>query len=127
MAVRVYKATILPILDYNDMIYGLLTKQQLVKLQRVQNKALRTVFWGRSLSVDDMHSEAKVEYLEKRREAHLLALMLDRSGEDRYRDSTVRNTRSAAATLLKVPHPRTNKLKKSPGYRGTTLWNDLPA
>ena len=45
-AVRVYKATLLPILDYSDLIYELLNKAQLQKLQRLQNKGLRVVFWG---------------------------------------------------------------------------------
>ena len=43
-AIKVYKATLLPILEYNDIVYDLLTKAQLQKLQRIQNRALRVVF-----------------------------------------------------------------------------------
>ena len=31
------------------------------------------------------------------------------------------------APLLKVPRPQTNKLKKAPMYKGSNLWNNLPA
>ena len=73
-AITIYKSTILPIFDYNDIIYYLLSKQQLTKLQGMQNRAVRLVFMGRMLSVVDMHKLAKVEYLEQRRQAHMLGL-----------------------------------------------------
>ena len=49
-ALLLYKATSLLIFDYNDVIYGLLSKQQQTKLRRTQNRALRTVFRGKTLS-----------------------------------------------------------------------------
>ena len=125
-AIIIYKATVMPIFDYNDIIYNLLTQQQLTKLQRIQNRALRIVFKGRILSVAEMHERANVEYLEQRREAHLIALMYNRTKEDQYRDDTVRNTRAAEAVLLKVPKAKTNKLTKAPIISGSTLWNGLP-
>ena len=126
-AIKIYKATILPIFDYNDIIYELLNGQQLAKIQRIQNKALRTVFLNKNMTVLEMHDRAKVEPLEDRRRDHMLALMLTRSMEAKYIDTTPRQTRSAMAPLLKVPRPRTNKLKKAPIYKGSTLWNNLPA
>ena len=39
----VIKATILPIIDYNDTVYNLHTEQYIRKLQTLQNRALRTV------------------------------------------------------------------------------------
>jgi len=126
-AILIYKATILPILDYNDIIYSLITSQLETKLQRLQNRALRTVFRGRALSVAEMHGTAKVEYLADRRDKHLLALMFTRAQNCSYIDSTERVTRRAGATLLKVPKPKTTKLAKAPVYKGSTLWNALPA
>ena len=125
-AIVIYKATIMPIFDYNDIIYNLLNKQQLTKLQRLQNRALRLVFKGKILSIAEMHSTAGVDYLEQRREAHLMALMFNRKDDDRYRDNTERKTRGADAVLLKVPNLRTNKARKAPIYSGSTLWNRLP-
>jgi hypothetical protein len=44
-----------------------------------------------------------------------------------YIDSTERVTRRAGATLLKVPKPTITKLARAPVYKGSTLWNALPA
>ena len=126
-AIMLYKALILPIIDYNDIIYTLLTKQQLVKLQRTQNRALRTVFRGKTLSVDEMHERANLNKLEDRRNQHLLSLMYDRAHIDEYIDQTPRITRRGDATLLKTPKPQTRKLELAPVYKGSVMWNELPA
>ena len=125
-AILVYKATILPLFDYNDIIYSLLTVQQLNKLQCVQNRALRIVFKGRTLSVDEMHLTARVDRLATRRENHLLTLMFDRTFDSKYRDDTQRVTRRADGVLLNVPRRRTAKLAKAPVFKGSNLWNELP-
>ena len=116
----------MPIFDYNDIIDNLLNQQQLLKLQRIQNRALRIVFKGKILSVAEIHDRAKVEYLEQRGESHLIALMHNRTKEEKYRDDTVRTTRAAEAVLLKVPKIKTNKLANAPIYSGSKLWNGLP-
>ena len=41
-ALLLYKTTILPVIDYNNIIYGLLTKQQKIKLQRITIDASNT-------------------------------------------------------------------------------------
>ena len=126
-AIMIYKAMILPIFDYNDIIYNLLTQQQQTKLQRVQNRALRIVFRGKILSVNDMHERANVDKLETRRDNHLLALMYNRSKDPNYLSPQARETRRTAAVTLRVPHPKTNRLKKAPIYKGSSMWNNLPA
>ena len=77
-AIVIYKSTILPILDYNDIIYSLGTELQKDKMQKIQNRALRTIFRNKTLSTLEMHDQAKVKYLAERREAHTLALMYRR-------------------------------------------------
>ena len=126
-AVMLYKATILPVLDYNDIVYYLLNKQQLAKLQKLQNRALRLVYNGRVMSVADMHAEAKVDYLEDRRDLHLLTLMYSRATDDTYKDRVARVTRRADAVMLRVPRKQTNVLAKAPVCGGSVMWNDLPA
>ena len=125
-AITLYKATILPVFDYNDIIYNLLNKQQLTKLQRLQNRALRLVFKDRVLTVDEMHTRARVEYLEQRRENHTLTQMFNRTREEQYRDDNARITRSADAVSLKTPRANTNKLTKAPIVMGSKLLNELP-
>ena len=125
-AIVIYKSTILPILDYNDIIYNLGTELQKDKIQKIQNRALRTVFRNKTMSTFDMHDQAKVKYLAERREAHTLALMYKRSKNEYYIDSTVRVTRQAKATLLKVPKAKLYKATKAPAYLGSRSWNELP-
>ena len=125
-AILIYKATILPIMDYNDLIYNFLNKQQQQKLQRAQNRALRIVFRGNNFSVAEMHERAGLDQLEMRREFHLLTMMYSRAKDENYIDNTLRQTRRAEAVLLSVPRPHTNKLTNAPVYKGATAWNKLP-
>ena len=125
-AAYIYKATILPIFDYNDVIYHLLNSQQETKLQRIQNRALRIVFMGKTLSVAEMHSQAGVDFLEKRRNLHLLALMHNRSQNPKYIEKAIRNTRQNSSKVLTVPQPKATKFMKAPKYKGSKLWNSLP-
>ena len=64
------------------------------------------MFWGKALSVADMHEKANVDTLEKRRETHLITLMFIRSNDIKYLDSTPRTTRRADAKLLKFPNQK---------------------
>ena len=125
-ALLLYKTTILPIIDYNDITYKLLTQQQETKLQRIQNRALRTVYKGKQLSTQEMHNLSKIDLLTTRRELHMLALMHKRAKDPEYIDHTNRRTRTAKGTLLRVPHPKTDKMTRAPIYAGSRLWNSLP-
>ena len=112
-AIILYEATILHIFDYNDLIYNLLTSQQLTKLQRLQNRALRLVFLNKNYIVAEMHDKDKLKTLQHRRENHLLALMFMRTADMGYIDTTARRTRRADAVMLKVPRTRTNKFERA--------------
>ena len=125
-AIMLFKTTLLPIFDYNDIYYELLTQQQQTKLQRIQNRALRTVFKGKTLTVGQMHRLAKVEYLADRQARHLLSLMYGRAQNSKYRARPNRDTRQSEAVTLVVPKPRTNRLAKAPICRGGRMWNELP-
>ena len=125
-AILIYKTTILPIIEYNDIIYELLVENSQAKLQRLQNRALRTVFWGEKLSTNEMHERANVTFLKNRREEHMMMLMYDRAKLKMYRDETERKTRQAEAILLKVPQAKSTKFNKAPVCKGGTGWNKLP-
>lgn len=125
-AVLIYKTMLLPIMDYNDIIYGLANQQQTTKIQRVQNQALRIIFQNQKLSVKNMHDKAKIDSLQHRREQHLLMLMRSRVTESKYVQLPRRVTRQNEGIILKVPQPHSNKLIQSPLYNGGTLWNKLP-
>ena len=125
-AILVYKTTILPIIDYNDIIYGMLTENLQLKLQRLQNRALRTVFVGKKLSTSEMHEMAGIAYLKQRRYEHLMMLMFLRSMELAYHDTTHRITRQADAVILRVPMAKSTKYMRAPVYMGSTEWNKIP-
>ena len=82
------KTTMLPIIDNNDIIYGLLKQQQETKLQWIQNKALRTVFQSKAFSSVEMHSLANIDTLRERRNLHLMTPMHKRTEDHRYIDHT---------------------------------------
>ncbi len=127
-AITLYKATILPILDYNDSIYYLLTKQNQNKLQTLQNRALRIVFRHEILSTNDMHTRAQIDGLELRREQHMLREMLNRSKIYAYMDRNKVNTRARVGPMLKITKTTTAKAQqRAPNYIGGKLWNALPA
>ena len=126
-AAYIYKATILPIIDYNDIIYGLMTKQQEIKLQRIQNRALRIIHMGKKLSTEEMHNISGISYLTQRRDQHLLALMFKRACKKEYLDKTIRVTRQGNSKILLIPKPKTNKFMNAPIYKGSKIWNNLPS
>ena len=125
-AILIYKTTILPIIDYNDIIYGLLTENLQMKLQRLQNRALRTVFWGQKLTNNEMHEKANVNCLKIRQYEHMMMLMHTRAKNELYQDNITRITRQATAVLLKVPQARLDKYLKAPICKGSSEWNKLP-
>ena len=80
----------------------------------------------RKLLVHERHTRSKVEYLEQRRDNHMLTLMFNRTKEEQYLETCNRATRRTDAVLLRTPRAHTNKLTKVPLVRGSNLWNDLP-
>ena len=125
-ALQLYKTTILPIIDYSDIVYNLITQQQETKLQRIQNRALRTIYRDKQLSTQLLHELAKIDKLKTRRDIHLLALMFKRVKEPAYIDQINRTTRTSKGILLRVPRPKTNKLTRAPIFAGSKMWNNLP-
>ena len=123
----IYKATILPLLDYNDIVYSLLNENLKKKLQTIQNRALRTIYIHKNYSVDELHEKAKLDRLTKRRDVHLLGLMYRRKELEKYVDERNLPTRQHQGVVLRQPVPKSNCLLKAPIYRGSKMWNELPA
>ena len=57
--------------------------------------------------------------------APVVTLMYKRASDDKYIERTIMVARRGAATLLRVPHPSTNKLTRALIYKGSVMWNDL--
>ena len=129
-ALLVYKATILPILEYGDIFLSATSVQNRKCLQVLQNKGLRCAFGkGIETRTTELHSEAKLLKLKYRREQHLLNFMYDMaqaSKNVKSRQTSSIQTRSAKKVLLKSKRPNTEKYKRSMRYVGVTKWNQLP-
>ena len=124
----VYKATILPIIDYNDFFQLLWNTNKTKKLQKLQNWGLRIVYSDRhpKLGEDDMHAEANVPLLKLRRIEHLLELMYRRSKEPDRLDDRKLPTRQFDKIKFKVDAPQVRVSFKSPNYLGSIVWDKLP-
>ena len=82
-----YKSMILPYFDYADIIYGSANKEKLEKLQRLQNKALKTALLvERRTNTNEIHNRAKLNKLSDRRMAHLWTYMFSRKFNNNYLD-----------------------------------------
>ena len=83
-AILVYKGTILPLLEYGDLLLSATSLGNRKKLQVLQNKCLRCALnKGMETSSDELHEEARVLKLKFRREEHLLNFMYDLAQDDR--------------------------------------------
>ena len=124
-ALTVYESTILPIIDYNDLFQALWNADKLHKLQKIQNWGLRLVNHNIQprLGEADMHNEANLTLLNKRRVTHLLNLMYMRSKIAHYIDHRDIATRPFAKVKFKVLNPVVKKAFKSPNYLGALYWD----
>ena len=123
-----YKSTILPLIDYNDLYQLLWCNEKIQKLQRLQNWGLRIVYNDRVPRLDEqeLHQEAGLTLLKFRRILHMLGLMYHRSKNDLFVDKRDIHTRQFDKIKLKVIHPNVKKAFKSPNYLGAQLWDMLP-
>ena len=127
VALQIYKSMILPYFDYADVLYDKANATKLEKLQRLQNKCLKICHGhDRLYSTNRAHREARVPFLKERRRAHTLNFMYKRKSE---RPNLLNNreirTRAHDAPLFQVNIPRCEAFKRSVGYFGSVLWNEL--
>ena len=127
VALLVYKTMILPYFDYCDVIYNSACKNDLDKLQRLQNKCLKTCLNMHNLTeTKAVHSSAKSAFLEPRRKAHLCNFMFKRQCREELIDDRDINTRLHDAPVFHVNFPIKETFKRSVLYSGAVLWNELP-
>ena len=123
----IYKATMLPYIDYGDIFYQACTKYYLQKVQDKQTKALKICFnlFGRQ-NEDLMHKNANLALLDKRRDSHTLNFMFKRQDTDSYIDKRISPTRAHQYTKFLVPNFQLTQFKNSLLYKGALMWNQLP-
>ena len=129
-ALTIYKSMILPIMEYGNIFYDACTLESRKKLQKLQNKALRSALNEDMYSnVNDIHVKAKLNRLSHRRHKQTVLFMHSHAQllrSKRSDDVSQRiQTRSAGKLMFKLRKPRTERFKKSISYKGRKLWNSL--
>ena len=113
-ALLVYKTMILPFFDYADVIYHNARVNELDKLQRLQNRALKLCLGlHKREDTELVHRTAKVPLLENRRRSHVFNFMYKRMEMKHNLDVPVKNTRSADAPRFILPTPSLQCYKRS--------------
>lgn len=126
VALIIYKGTIMPLMEYANSVFSLIPKTYLVKVQRLQNRALKRVFTGVNADIDELHIMAKHSPLTQRADKKLLLMMYRRSLEP-VRFQQLENllpTRSNSKIRFKIPRPC---IERFPVYAGLVLWDTIAA
>ena len=126
VATSIYKSMLLPYLDYADVVFYKSNSNDLDKLQRMQNRCLRICAGhDRRFSTDRVHKLTSTPFLKDRRYAHVLNFMYIRKRRPDLLNNREIRTRAHDAPLFNVKIPHCEAFKRSIGYFGSTVWNDL--
>ena len=119
-AIKIYKMMILPYFGYCDVIYQTTNANELDKLQRIQNKCLKTCLQVHRLAgTEDIHRSTKCCLLAPRRNANLCNFMFLRRLKGHNIDDRAIDTRLHDAPLFRVDVPNKDTFKRSVLYSGS--------
>ena len=129
-ALDVTKTMFCSIIDYGNIFLSSTNDSDLHELQILQNNAIRCCFGindPRDEHVIDIHKRANIKLIDVRRKKQILTCMWRNIHKGIINVARpIRQNRSAMATSIYLPVPRTTLFKKSVYYLGATLWNALP-
>ncbi len=133
-SLTLYRSSVLPHLDYCDLIYENTSKTNLNKLQLVQNSACRIMLLAdKRTSVSQMHKDLNLLPLDKCRDLHraqdCFKHINDKTSSLSYmfiEKDSARPTRHGQTKQVHCPDLRTNYGHKAYSYRGPNFWNGLP-
>ena len=127
VALLLYKSMILPYFDYCDIVYQSACLGDLDKLQRPQNKCLKTCLGMHKLTdTNRVHTLGKCARLADRRKTHLCNFMYTRQKRVDLIDNRDIRTRNHDAPVFHVNFPNKETFKRSVLYSGAVTWNNLP-
>ena len=131
----IYKAIILPLFDYADIILGSSDKKHLKRLQSLQNRAGKIIMKinpYEHVSNSQVHSVLDWLSLESRRKKHLSIFvfksvhnMLSASVCDMFQPSSFTYSLRNSGNIM-LPKPRTEYCRRTTHYRGSLQYNSLP-
>ena len=127
--ILVYKQTVMPLVEYVSFILNMNISQDVKKLQRLQNRALRMCYdidRPRDISTTELHAMAHIELLQNRRNLSLLCIMYDLKQQQLYEKIGNRVTRQGEKYIFQTEISNVGVYMRSPYYIGANLWNNLP-
>ena len=102
-SLQIYKSMILPYIEYGDFLYHTASKKKINKLQTIQNQMLKLCLNLNPRNNNlETHRLAGLNFLEDRRNVHLLNFMYKKLRETKYQDNRQINTRKYDAPVLLV-------------------------
>ena len=131
-AVKIYKTMIRPHLEYIDFIIESGNKDNIDRIDKLQDRALRRIEYcidpAERVEYTVLREKYKIEPLDVRRKRSLLGIMFKQSKEIDNLEviSHDINLRSRGRIKLKNKFSGLSKLHASPYYRGCALWTKLP-
>ena len=128
----IYKVMIRPHFDYGDYMIDTGLQKNIEKLERVQERIVRTIEYKFNSqtreNLETLYVKYNIEKLYKRRQRNLLKIMFDQSNVEEnieyYRPDRI--LRSNNNVKLKSNFTRITKIQRSPYHRGIILWDKLP-
>ena len=127
----IYKQTILPILDYLCILVDSSTQRKILKIQPVQNRAIRIVKrlngYVSTNEMENLHRQLHLKLLSERRKMFMVMLMYklsrDKDNVDTYRPEMT--LRTGPKVKMKVPFTGKERVRRSPYYMCNRLWDKL--
>ena len=125
--IKVFKTMIAPLIDYGDVIYSGTSDKNLSKVQKLQNRGLRTCLnTHEHVSRIQMHQLCEVSPLKLRRTCNLRKHMFKQKENQEIVVNRGIRTRRHDAVVFETCIPNLELFKKSTMYRGILEWNNLP-
>ena len=127
ISIQIYKVMIAPSLEYCSFYIGCAHSGELLKLQRIQNHALRVCLRSdiRSISVADLHKQMEVLFLDRKRKLQLLMIMWKKAHNGEAIPQANIRTRGDLKIKFRKRRAKSSFYQKSPYYRGVTIWDTL--
>ena len=126
----IYKQTILPVLEYADLMVGSGPAERILRLQKLQEKAIRIIDNNAhvNLDVDILSNLYRLTPLKLRRAGHLSLLIFPRSKNQLYLDNVrpTINLRGRHKITFKKYKRQNEKYMPSPLARGLIMWDQIP-
>lgn len=132
-ALKLYKSLILSVVDYGAIMYLGAPKNELCKIQIIQNKTLRIIHLASRYTANVyLHQRFKVLVLFMRRDNNLLKMVhtyilhnVNSQNLPWLPNVEVRTTRQTSAPYLPLPLSRSKRYTDSCAYRAPKLWLEL--